>query len=138
MLRTVLINPPQLTSYPQPPMGLAQIAAVLENNGYPVSIIDANALKLKPKEVVSQLGDAGAVGLTAMTPTISAALETADAIKDSRPELPIILGGAHATLLPEETLTAAPEIDAIVRGEGEETILELLQALEQSQPFNEI
>ena len=119
-------------------MGLAQIAAVLENNGYPVSIIDANALKLKPQEVVSRLGNAEVAGLTAMTPTVSAAIETAGKIKESRPELTVILGGAHATLLPEETLNAAPGIDVIVRGESEETILELLQALEQGKPLSEI
>jgi len=52
--------------------------------------------------------------------------------------LPIILGGAHATLLPEETLVATPEIDIIVRGEGEETIIDLLQALEHKQPLDNI
>ncbi len=138
MLKIALINPPQFTGYPQPPMGLAQIAAVLEASGYRVTIIDANALRLKPDEIISFLGDADVVGLTAMTPTISAALEVARAIKKAKPELPVILGGAHATLLPEETLEAAPEIDIIVRGEGEETILELLPALEQNLPLSGI
>ncbi len=138
MLKIALVNPPQFTRYPQPPMGLAQIAAVLESNGYRVTIVDANALKLNPQEVVSRLADADIVGLTAMTPTVSAALEVAAAVKGSRPELPVILGGAHATLLPEETLAAAPEIDVIVRGEGEETILELLQALEEKRPLSDI
>ncbi len=138
MLKIALVNPAQATRYPQPPMGLAQIAAVLERKGYQVTIVDANALRLKPRVVVSDLGDADVVGITAMTPTIGAALAIARAIKDAKPELPIVLGGAHATLLPDETLAAAPEIDIIVRGEGEETIIELLPALENKQPLSGI
>ncbi|MFC1900913.1 B12-binding domain-containing radical SAM protein, partial [Chloroflexota bacterium] len=138
MLKIALINPPQSTNYPQPPMGLAQIASVLEAGGYPVSIIDANALQIKPGDITSYLNDTDLVGLTAMTPTISKALEVAREVKKSRPELPIILGGAHATLLAEETLAASPEVDIIVRGEGEETILELLPALEEDRSLSDI
>ncbi len=138
MLKIALINPAQSTRYPQPPMGLAQIAAVLEGKGYQVTIVDTNALRLKVQDVVSCVVDADIAGLTAMTPTVSAMLEIARAIKDAKPELPIILGGAHATLLPEETLATASEIDIIVRGEGEETIIELLQALENKQPLSEV
>ena len=46
MLKITLINPPQSTRYPQAPMGLALLAAVLEADGYHVSVIDANALAL--------------------------------------------------------------------------------------------
>jgi anaerobic magnesium-protoporphyrin IX monomethyl ester cyclase len=138
MYKIALVNPPQFTEYPQPPMGLLQLAAVLESKGYRVSIIDANALKLQPRDVVPLLGDTDVVGLTAMTPTISRAIEIARYIKGARPEIPLILGGSHATLLPGETLTAAPEIDVIVRGEGEETIVELLTALENKQSLGEI
>ncbi|MFC2056844.1 B12-binding domain-containing radical SAM protein [Chloroflexota bacterium] len=137
-MKIALINPAQSTRYPQAPMGLAQVAAVLEEKGYQVTIVDANALRLKVQDVVLYLTDADVVGLTAMTPTVSATLEIARAIKDAKPELPIILGGVHATLLPEETLATAPEIDIIVRGEGEETIVELLQVLESKQPLNEV
>jgi anaerobic magnesium-protoporphyrin IX monomethyl ester cyclase len=138
MVKIALVNPPQFTRYPQPPMGLALIAAVLEEKGYEVSVIDANAMQLKPEDVVSRLGDADMVGLTAMTPTISTAIDIARQIKKVKPELPVILGGAHATLLPEETLDAAPEIDIVVRGEGEETVIELLQALQSKQPLDGI
>ncbi|GAG09913.1 unnamed protein product, partial [marine sediment metagenome] len=50
----------------------------------------------------------------------------------------IILGGAHATLLPNETLVSAPEIDVVVKGEGENTFIELLQALEYKRPLSKI
>jgi len=116
-------------------MGLAQIAAVLERGGYQVSVVDANALGLKPGELVSHLDDTDVVGLTAMTPSINAAVTIAREIKLAKPELPIVLGGPHATLLPEETLTNAPEIDMIVCGEGEEILINLLRVLEDKGPL---
>ncbi|MFQ6121922.1 MAG: B12-binding domain-containing radical SAM protein [Dehalococcoidales bacterium] len=138
MLKVTLINPVQPTKYPQPPVGLALIAAILERDGYPVSILDANALRLRPEEVVPLITDADVVGLTAMTPTIGAAINIARHLKQAKPDLITILGGAHATLLPEETLAIAPEIDIIVKGEGEETVIELLRALENKQPLDNI
>ncbi|MDP2729851.1 MAG: radical SAM protein [Dehalococcoidales bacterium] len=138
MLKIALVNPPQFTRYPQPPMGLAQLAAVLEEKGYPVIIVDANALNLQPEAVVPLVGNADIIGLTAMTPTINSAMATARHLKKARPDLPVVLGGAHATLLPEKTLLAAPEIDLIVRGEGEETLIEMLEALESNQALSEI
>lgn len=136
MVKVALINPAQSTKYPQPPMGLALIAAVLERDGYQVTMLDANALRLQPEDIVPQVTDADVVGLTAMTPTVSAAISIAHHLKRAKPDLTIVLGGAHATLLPEETLAAAPEIDVILRGEGEETIVELLRALEYKQPLD--
>jgi anaerobic magnesium-protoporphyrin IX monomethyl ester cyclase len=137
MLKVTLINPPQFTRYPQPPIGLAIIAAVLEKEGYQVVVLDANALSLQPKDIVPLVADADVVGLTAMTPTIGAAMSLARHLKQANPGLTIILGGAHATLLPDETLTTAPEINVIVRGEGEETIIELLRGL-RDQPLGNI
>ncbi|MDP3947388.1 MAG: radical SAM protein [bacterium] len=138
MLKVVLINPPQPTAYPQPPMGLALIAAVVEREGYEVRVVDANALRLKPMDIVPLVTGANVVGLTAMTPTINAAISTARYLKQANHNLTIILGGAHATLLPDETLGSAPEIDMVVKGEGEQTIIELLRALEEQQPLDNI
>jgi len=103
-----------------------------------VGIVDANVLNLKPEDIASYVTNADVVGLTAMTPTINAAINIACQLKQANPKLIIILGGAHATLLPEETLNAAPQIDVIVRGEGEQTIIELLQALECKQLLDDI
>ena len=138
MFKVALINPVQSAKYPQPPMGLAIIAAVLERQGYQVAVVDANALGLQPEDIVPMVTDANVIGLTAMTPTVSTATSIAHHLKQGNPDLTIILGGAHATLLPEETLAAAPEIDIIIRGEGEQTIIDLLQALEYKQPLDEV
>lgn len=138
MHNIVLINPPQFGKYPQPPIGLASVAAALEKANYPVTILDANALRLQPADVVPLITDAQVVGLTAVTPTISNAMSIARSLKQANPQLTIILGGAHATLLPDDTLARTPEIDIIVRGEGEETIIDLLQAIETEKPLDDI
>jgi anaerobic magnesium-protoporphyrin IX monomethyl ester cyclase len=138
MLKITLVNPPQFTRYPQPPLGLALIAAVLEKVGYPVTLLDANATGLKPEDIPGEAVGADVIGLTAMTPTITTAIRIASLIKKDTPGVKIIMGGAHATMLPEETLVSAPDIDVIVRGEGDETIVELARALEGNQPLESV
>jgi len=137
-LRVNLIAPSQNDRYAQPPMGLALLAAILEKEGYQVAILDANALGIQPEDIVPLVTNADVIGLTAMTPTIGAATSIARSLKQANPDLSIILGGAHATLLPEETLANNQEIDVIVRGEGEETILKLLRALGDKQALDSI
>lgn len=137
-MKVVLVNPPQLTRYYQPPMGLSLIAAVLEREGHQVSLLDANALKLKPEDIFPYVADANVVGLTAMTPTINVVISIARQLKLANPDLTIILGGAHGTLLPEETLTGAPQVDVVIRGEGEETIIDLLNALKNKHSLDDV
>jgi radical SAM superfamily enzyme YgiQ (UPF0313 family) len=138
MLNVVLINPPQFTRYPQPPLGLALIAAILEKERYPVKLLDASALGLMPGDIEGMVARADVVGITAMTPTIGAALGIAHHLKQANPGLTIVMGGPHATLLPEETLVSSPDIDIIVRGEADETIIELLRTLEDKRPLDSI
>lgn len=128
----LLINPPQDTKYPQPPLGLASLAAVLEKNDYKVEILDANALQLSEYEIVKKADNADIIGITAMTPVINSAIRIAKGIKQNNPNSAIILGGPHATILPEDILNNVCEVDIIVRGEGEETIVELCDALENN------
>ncbi|OGO00513.1 MAG: hypothetical protein A2Y58_00395 [Chloroflexi bacterium RBG_13_51_52] len=138
MLKITLINPPQSTRYPQPPLGLALIAAILEKEGYPISLLDANALQLKPENVSKSISDADVVGITAVTPTIGTALSIARNLKKDKPNLKIIIGGPHVTLLSEETLNSSSDVDIIVRGEGDETVIELLRAMGEKRPLDNI
>jgi radical SAM superfamily enzyme YgiQ (UPF0313 family) len=103
-----------------------------------VEILDANALHLSGHEIVQRVKDADVIGITAMTPAVNSAITIAKEIKRENPEPTIILGGPHATILPEDTLTKVPEIDIIVRGEGEITIVELFDALENNKELQHI
>lgn len=137
-MRILLINPPQSTRYPQPPLGLASIAAILEKHSYHVEILDANALALSESEAAERAGGADIVGITAMTPTINSAIRIAQEIKAAASDSLVILGGPHATILPTETLADIPQIDIIVRGEGEETIIELVNALSRGKDLSSV
>jgi len=137
-VKTVLINPPQNSKYPQPPLGLASIAAVLEREGYQVEILDANALQLSESEIAKEIGNVDIIGITAMTPFINSAIKVAKEIKKGKSDSTVIVGGAHVTVLPEETLSNVPEIDVIVRGEGEETAIELYDALKSGDSLQNV
>jgi radical SAM superfamily enzyme YgiQ (UPF0313 family) len=110
------------------------VAALLEKNGYSVKILDLPALGLSENFLPPILHQEkpNVVGITAMTPTINSALKVARKVKETNSDIFVILGGAHATLLPEETLRSALEIDFIVRGEGEQTTLELVKAVDEN------
>ena len=104
--KILLINPPQLTRYPQPPLGLAFLAASLERHGYKVKLFDMPALGLSentvPKVIKRERPDF--VGITAMTPSMGSALNVAKKVKASDESIVVGLGGPHATVLPEKTL----------------------------------
>ncbi|MBI2038638.1 MAG: radical SAM protein, partial [Candidatus Nealsonbacteria bacterium] len=105
-----------------PPMGLAYIAAVLEKNGIPVKILDANALNLSASQVVKEVLDWGAdvVGVSILTPAHNFAVEVA---RHLPPSVISIAGGAHATAIPETMIKQG--FTAAARGEGEEISLDL-------------
>ena len=109
MLKVTLINPNQFTKYPQPPIGLALFAAILERAGHQITVIDANVLTLQPEDIAPLVNDADVVGLTAMTPAINAAANIAHCLKQVNPDLTIVLGGAHSILIHEETLARVTE-----------------------------
>lgn len=64
------------------------------------------------------------VGITTVTSSYISALNIAKIVKEELPNTKVILGGAHVTALPEES-ASKPEVDAVVIGEGEETMLEI-------------
>jgi radical SAM superfamily enzyme YgiQ (UPF0313 family) len=72
------------------------------------------------------------VGVTSATLTYKPALEIVKTAKEALPNCLLILGGPHVTVLDEQTLNEAPEADIIVRGEGEQTMLELADLVSRS------
>ena len=122
-----------MTEMNEPPHGLAYIAAYLITNGYKVEAVDAKQLCMRTQktiqEVVSRKPDM--VGITAMTPDIMGAAKIAQGIKAILPDIPIVIGGPHVNALPKETLEEFPSFDFGVVGEGEFTMLELADCLEQ-------
>ena len=77
------------------------------------------------------------VGITIMTGTYGSALRTAKIVKKMCPDVPVIVGGPHPTILPEDTLREDCW-DVVVKGEGEYSLLELVNCLERRKPLNAI
>lgn len=116
-------------------MPVLAVAAPLFAEGYDITMIDANVEPGWLERVVAESGDALMLGISCMTgPQIHYGLEAAKAVRDAGLKLPIIWGGYHPSILPEQTSQNA-FVDAVVRGQGELTMLELVGCLSQGEEF---
>ena len=109
-----------------PPLGIALLAAIIEEMGYFVKIIDCSAENILPEDITWHMkGEYDFVGISALSQSAPAAYEIARAIKSKNKNITVIIGGVHATAMPEE-VASNPHVDICVRGEGEETIKEII------------
>jgi len=119
-------------------MSLLSLAAPLEEAGYKVSIIDAAIEPNFLRRVADEVMSASCFGVSLLTgPVILPAIEVCKLVRRLRPGLPIVFGGWHPTLLAEQTLRA-DYVDAIVRGQGEVTFLELLRSFDEGKSLYDI
>ena len=109
------------------PLCLLALASPLLDAGYEVRVIDAAVTPHPEAAVARELEDALCLGISVLTgPMIRGAIKIAQASKRARPELPVIFGGWHPSLTPDQTLL--PDyVDYVVRGQGELTMLELVE-----------
>ena len=121
------------------PLGLLCCAAALEHAGYRVTIIDQSVEPHWKQKLFSALVDNPlCFGVTCMTgPQIRYTLSVCKLVKDKYQHMPIILGGVHASLLPEQTLENSL-IDIVVVGEGEDTLPELIEAIRTNSPLKQV
>src|SRR6201990_3627843 len=112
------------------PLGILAVATPLERAGFEICLIDSTITPNYKKRVLEEVRDALCLGISLVTgPMIRETAEIARAVKQWNPDFPIVLGGWHPSLLPKQTLQAS-FIDYVVRGQGEETLLELVQHIE--------
>lgn len=118
-----------------PPLGILSIASFVEAHGYSVRILDVHAERLDDTEVVARVTEARPryVGISVLTNMAIPAQYIARLCKQTVPDCQVICGGVHAEAMPEAML-ANGAIDAVVRGDGEEAMLEILRG----RPFPEI
>ena len=127
-MRFLLINPYYpISETPSPPLGLAYLAAALEEAGVAVKILDFVVFPYSKKYLESELGDflPDAVGVTAVTMSFDNAIRVVKDVKEINPEILTVMGGPHVSFCAEETMTAYPELDVVALGEGEKTIVDL-------------
>lgn len=120
------------------PLPILAVSAPLFAEGFEVVLIDANVDAGWQQKVVKESRDALLLGISCMTGAqIHFALEAAKAVRDAGLKLPIIWGGYHPSILPEQT-SQNGYVDAVVRGQGELTLLELANRLSQGEDFSDV
>ncbi len=119
--------------------GLLSIATYLQDNGYSVRVVDVPALfqqNFREEEILSLLNSYGPelVGIELNWLQFSrGALDLAQALKNANPNVPIVVGGVHATLFGKEILSSYGKwVDAVIPGEGEVSMLNILEKKEDS------
>src|SRR6185312_15256044 len=117
------------------PLAILALATPLERAGYEVRIIDSTITPNFQQQVISELEDSLCLAISLVTgPMIR---ETAQIAKAVYPDKPVILGGWHPSLLPDQTL-ACPDVDAIVVGQGEEALVDMVRHIEAGESFKGI
>ncbi|MGB2986102.1 MAG: radical SAM protein [Phycisphaerae bacterium] len=135
-MHILLINPPWMTKdgniwhgvkSTSAPLGLLYVAAYAEARGRSVHVMDVNAerLQLEDIERFVHKHQPPWVGFTAVTTQITNTLRVAAIVKRVSPESKTVVGGVHATALPEDVLKD-PNVDYVIRGEGEQSFFALV------------
>jgi magnesium-protoporphyrin IX monomethyl ester (oxidative) cyclase len=156
-MKILLIKPPALIPKDWtgligvvPPMGLAYVAAVLEQNGHEVKILDCiledwkktnewngkiKYLGLSYKQITNIIKKEkpDVVGITSWSVEAPSAFRVAKAVKKADKSIFTIFGGIHPSIRPIDCLSK-PDVDFVVIGEGEYTTLELIKELEKKKP----
>jgi len=108
-----------------PPLGLAYIAAVLKQSGIEVKILEANAFDLNHNQIKREIEkyNPDFAGITSTTSLIEESHEIAKLCPEN---VKVVIGGIHASSLPEETLRKFERFNFLIHGEGEFAMLELI------------
>jgi len=133
MIDILLVNPKEKGGFfeKMPPLGLACIAANLERYDYSVKIVD---FEVEDKDLHYWLDEfqPKILGISGTTHTRFESFRLAKQAKDFNKEITTIYGGVHATFTAFDTLTNVKEIDCVVKGEGEHTVLGLIDAFKRN------
>ena len=135
-MKITLVNPPYPPSVhshpPFIPLGLAYLGAVAEQAGHEVTIIDCQAEKLTYEAFRARIArtPSEVIGVTATTLLYKSAMKLITIAKQTQPQAVTVLGGSHGTFWDENALNEYPSLDIVVRREGEQTFIELLERLQ--------
>jgi anaerobic magnesium-protoporphyrin IX monomethyl ester cyclase len=136
-MRIVLIHPNYHSGGAEiagnwPPAWVAYLAGALKAAGFDdIRFVDAMTNDLSDDQLRAILAEEkpDMVGATAITPSIYKAERALEIAKEMHPDAVTVLGGVHATFMYKQVLSEAPWIDTIVRGEGEEIVVDLVRTI---------
>jgi anaerobic magnesium-protoporphyrin IX monomethyl ester cyclase len=121
-------------------LGLGYLAAVLEKNNYKVDVIDCQILNMSLEEFKREISkrQPDILGVTSSTLTYQTGLKLLKIAKEVCPNCITVAGGAHVTFWDDHALEECPELDVVIRKEGENTMLELVQRIEAGKGYQDI
>ena len=141
IMRFLLINPfYPISETPSPPLGLAYLASALSEAGVEVRILDLVVFPYSQSMLQPLIEDFNpqVVGITAVSMTFDNAIDVLKDIKRIDPGILTIMGGPHVSFCAPDTLKAYPELDVIVLGEGERTVVELTRTVNNGNPWEKV
>lgn len=157
-MKILLIYPPGIAIpgeqyYEAVPLGVAYLAAVLEKEGHQVKIIDAlveeqeiikrkdgkNHLGMSWKKIRKKISqfEPALVGISVPFSSLYPNAETIARIVKNQGNIPVVVGGAHPSAVPEEVLKDK-NIDFVILGEGEYSMRSLVECLDKNSSFRKI
>ncbi|MHA1109751.1 MAG: B12-binding domain-containing radical SAM protein [Promethearchaeota archaeon] len=110
----------------EPPTGLMILAAILENRGYAVEIVDCSILDNPFEYLREKAKDIRMFGITCLTNTYYQAIQLAKTAKRFNPSTYVVMGGPHISFQYKEAFMEMPFLDAICIGESEKSLLTLV------------
>ena len=142
-MRILLLNPP----YDREPRGsfrneglaLGYIAAVLRRDGHEVEVFDARIQRLQPRDIIRDTlkRDCDCLGITAADAQKHNLISIVRAVRRRKKDAVIVVGGYLPTLAPAQLLAACPEIDFLVRGEGEAVASDVFGRIARGEDWRE-
>ena len=138
-IKTLFIGLPSEENYSNlsPPIGLCYLSAVLKKTGYRAKMIDCSLCSWKQIKDLLRKEKPHLLGIQVLTIERSQSYKLAKIAKKILHKIKIVFGGQHASFFPTYMFKLAP-VDFVVVGEGEETIVELVSALQNKTPLKGI
>ncbi|MBI5477761.1 MAG: B12-binding domain-containing radical SAM protein [Deltaproteobacteria bacterium] len=114
-----------------PPLGLLYLGASLQRAGFDARVVDANALRLDDEAVVREVAWSRPflVGVPFCAETLVATARLVRALRRALPDATLVAGGPHASAVPERILAELPEIDHVLVGEAEDSLVALARTV---------
>ncbi|MDO8683537.1 MAG: radical SAM protein [Armatimonadota bacterium] len=143
-MKILLLNPPlddeKSESFISESLGIGYITAALRRDGHEVEVFDARVRRLNPKKLLGEVAarEYDAIGITATNGHAKNLIAIARSLRKRRSDALIIAGGYLPTLCADRLLALCPEIDILVRGEGEVVASELFRRIDQGEDWREV
>lgn len=129
-----------LVSASWPPLGILYLASTLEKTGIDVSVLDQPAKGFTVEEVVNWVRreDPDILGFSTFSSSGRSAAVISNEVKEINPNLIVIFGGYYATFNADRILRKYPSVDIIVKGEGENTAVDLVDTLKRGSHLKDV